>query len=282
MVPASCGHGHPGQATKLAKYTPIRIIQGMNWDNNALRRRKMPQDHQYWSDFSYARLDFPGPGRLFLAIGGMLAAFLTVLSAPAAAEPPNPPAHAPAPHQTVHHETVHHETVHHETFHHGAVHATPQPRVALHRPPVRHTVAPHVAAYHAPPRRLSVHRAVLHHPPAHSAARHVVRRVSLPPPRHGAPWLGERGEATYYAASHRGQRMATGLRYDPSALTAAHSWLPFGTRVRVRLVGTDRSVVVVITDRPGSTHSVIDLSYAAARALGILGRGTAEVSLSPG
>lgn len=286
MVPASCAHGHPGPATNLAKYTSIRIIQGMNWDNNALRQPKMPQDHQYRSNFLYARLDFPGPGRSFLAIGGMLAAFLTMLSAPAAAEPPDPVSHPPPPHQTVHHEAVHPATVHRGTVHHPARHTMAPRMVAyhaqLHRTPPHHALLHRAPPHHAAPPRAAVHRAVLHHSVAHPPARRAVHRVSLPPPRHPVPWVGERCEATYYAASHRGQRMATGLRYDPSALTAAHPWLPFGTRVRVRLIGTDRSVVVVITDRPGSTHSMIDLSYAAARALGILGRGTAEVALSPG
>ncbi len=87
--------------------------------------------------------------------------------------------------------------------------------------------------------------------------------------------------ATYYANAHRGHRTAEGERYDPQALTAAHPWLPFGTRVRVRLVGTDRSVVVTITDRPGSQRCAIDLSYAAARELGIVRMGVAKVVLSP-
>ena len=118
------------------------------------------------------------------------------------------------------------------------------------------------------------HRAVPHRDP--------VQEDAFRPPAHRTEWLGETGLATYYANDHSGHTMAAGGRYDPHALTAAHPWLPFGTRVRVHLVGTDRSVVVTITDRPGSRRCLIDLSHAAARELGIVRMGVAKVALSPG
>jgi rare lipoprotein A len=65
------------------------------------------------------------------------------------------------------------------------------------------------------------------------------------------------------------------------ALTAAHAWLPFGTKVRVMLAGTGRSVIVTITDRLYSSRRVVDLSVAAARELGMIRRGIAEVNLVP-
>ena len=61
-------------------------------------------------------------------------------------------------------------------------------------------------------------------------------------------------------------------------LTAAHRTLPFGTRVRVTDLKTGRSVIVTINDRgPFGRHRVLDLSIAAARALGMLNRGVIYV-----
>lgn len=63
-------------------------------------------------------------------------------------------------------------------------------------------------------------------------------------------------------------------------LTAAHPTLPFGTYVMVTNVANDRSVVVRINDRgPFKRHRIIDLSYAAARVVGLVGPGTARVRL---
>lgn len=105
--------------------------------------------------------------------------------------------------------------------------------------------------------------------------------VDVPVPANHAPWIGESGQASYYGPAYHGRRSASGLRFDQWALTAAHPWLPFGTKVRVALAGTDRSVIVTITDRLYSSRRVVDLSVAAARQLGIIRRGVAEVSLHP-
>ena len=94
-------------------------------------------------------------------------------------------------------------------------------------------------------------------------------------------WIGESGTASYYGPAYNGRRSASGIRFDQMALTAAHPWLPFGTKVRVVLAGTDRSVIVTITDRLYSTRRVVDLSVGAARQLGIIQRGVAQVSLHP-
>lgn len=86
-----------------------------------------------------------------------------------------------------------------------------------------------------------------------------------------------RGIAAYYG---EGQATASGERFNRSAMTAAHRTLPFGTRVRVTRTDTGRSVVVRINDRgPYGGGRVIDVSVAAAQALGMIGRGTAPVSL---
>lgn len=73
---------------------------------------------------------------------------------------------------------------------------------------------------------------------------------------------------------------ATGERFDPSQMTAAHRTLPFGTRVRVTRVDTGQSVVVRINDRgPFKPGRVIDLSEGAARNLHMMNAGLANVRL---
>lgn len=83
------------------------------------------------------------------------------------------------------------------------------------------------------------------------------------------------GRASYY--KHAG-RTASGEMVNHGAMTAAHKTLPFGTRVRVTDPATGRSVVVRINDRgPFTGGRIIDLSHAAAQALGITARGIATV-----
>lgn len=78
------------------------------------------------------------------------------------------------------------------------------------------------------------------------------------------------GVASVYARHLDGRTTASGEVYDPTALTAAHPSLPFGTRVRVTNLGNHRSVVVRINDRgPYAGRRVIDLTPRAAEAIGI-------------
>lgn len=78
------------------------------------------------------------------------------------------------------------------------------------------------------------------------------------------------GHASWYAHKFQGRRTANGERYDGRALTAAHRTLPFGTYVRVTSLSTSKSIVVRINDRgPFVKGRIIDLSYAAANALGL-------------
>lgn len=95
-----------------------------------------------------------------------------------------------------------------------------------------------------------------------------------------SPHAIESGIASWYGGWFNGRRTSSGRIYHDSELTAAHPWLPLGTRVKVRLVGTDRSVDVTITDRPGTRRRIIDLSREAARELGMMRYGTALVTLS--
>jgi rare lipoprotein A len=112
-------------------------------------------------------------------------------------------------------------------------------------------------------------------------ARGSARDHEPPIPQNTVAWTGESGSASYYGTGYHGRRAASGERYNQMALTAAHPWLPFGTKVKVTLAGTSRAVIVTITDRMYSNRRVVDLSVAAARALGMINRGVAAVTLVP-
>jgi rare lipoprotein A len=83
--------------------------------------------------------------------------------------------------------------------------------------------------------------------------------------------------ASYYQSGHT---TASGARYNPDGLTAAHRSLPFGTRVRVTHLGNGRVVNVTINDRgPFIGGRAIDLSRGAARVIGMIGSGLARVQV---
>jgi len=89
------------------------------------------------------------------------------------------------------------------------------------------------------------------------------------------------GMASYYGNELAGNRTASGERFDPGQLTAAHRSLPFGSMVRVTNTSNGDSVVVRINDRgPFSRGRVIDVSQAAAREIGMHRSGTARVKLA--
>ena len=101
---------------------------------------------------------------------------------------------------------------------------------------------------------------------------------SRPQNRSAARPGGESGVASYY---WQPQRLASGGRYNPNALTAAHKTLPLGTRVRVTRVDNGNSVDVTINDRgPYVAGRVIDLSRRAAQDIGMTGRGLARVRVA--
>lgn len=90
----------------------------------------------------------------------------------------------------------------------------------------------------------------------------------------------EEGKATYYARRLAGRRTASGERYDPALMTAAHYALPLGTRVQVtRLDVALPPVSVRINDRCAGVHKIIDLSEAAARRLQMMRAGIVPVRL---
>jgi len=89
-----------------------------------------------------------------------------------------------------------------------------------------------------------------------------------------------KGRASWYGARHHGKKTASGELFDKEELTAAHRTLPFGTKVQVTNNQNGKSVIVRINDRgPFRKGLIIDLSYAAARAIGMVRAGISEVEL---
>ncbi|HEY8194025.1 MAG TPA: septal ring lytic transglycosylase RlpA family protein [Hyphomicrobium sp.] len=154
--------------------------------------------------------------------------------------------------------------------HHSASHKASTSRVAYRASRTRHAYR---SARHA------TYRPVKHSRYAHRTAnRHYAQ---APARRHHARYAAAGGTSGGMASYYwEGQMTASGARFNPGALTAAHRSLPFGTRVRVTNRSNGRSVVVTINDRgPFVGGRVIDLSRAAAQAISMTGAGVAPVSL---
>lgn len=90
------------------------------------------------------------------------------------------------------------------------------------------------------------------------------------------------GQASWYGAQFANRPTASGALFDPEKLTAAHKKLPLGTKVVVTNLHNGRSVLVTINDRgPYWGNREIDLSYRAARVIGMVQRGVARVKIEP-
>ena len=90
------------------------------------------------------------------------------------------------------------------------------------------------------------------------------------------------GRASWYGPGFRGKRTASGEIFDDNKLTAAHKTLPLGTSAKVTNLSNGKSVTVEINDRgPFVDGRIIDLSQAAAHALGMVERGVAHVRIEP-
>ena len=112
--------------------------------------------------------------------------------------------------------------------------------------------------------------------PAHPPSVERPAEPQSEPPRES----DQQGLASWYGPGLHGRRTASGERFDRYELTAAHRTLPFGSRVCVRSAITGKTVVVRINDRgPFTGGRVIDLSQAAAQALGMTGLGIKPVEL---
>ena len=95
-------------------------------------------------------------------------------------------------------------------------------------------------------------------------------------------WLGV-GKASWYGLTFQGHKTATGEKYDMNDLTCAHRSLPLGSWVRVTNLRNHKSVVVRVNDRgPSAGDRIIDLSYAAAHAVGLDGVGKVKLEVTPG
>jgi rare lipoprotein A len=102
----------------------------------------------------------------------------------------------------------------------------------------------------------------------------------FPPPEMPASGTVVEGIASWYGPEFHGKKTASGERFDQDALTAAHAYWAFGTRVRVTFPATGKSVVVRVNDRfPSHKGRAIDLSRGAAKAIGLIGPGTGKVRL---
>lgn len=90
----------------------------------------------------------------------------------------------------------------------------------------------------------------------------------------------ERGTASWYGKKFHGKRTSSGEQYDMYKMTAAHRTLPLPSYVKVTNLKNDKSIVVRVNDRGPFLHDrLIDLSYAAAYKLGIIGKGTGFVEV---
>jgi rare lipoprotein A len=90
----------------------------------------------------------------------------------------------------------------------------------------------------------------------------------------------QRGIASWYGKDFHGKKTSNGEIYDMYAMTAAHKTLPLGTYVRVHHLENNRELEVRINDRgPFVRGRIIDLSYTAAKELGLVGPGTAKVEI---
>lgn len=89
------------------------------------------------------------------------------------------------------------------------------------------------------------------------------------------------GIASWYGAREAGHRTASGTIFDPTRLSAAHRQLPLGSCVRVTHLSNHRTIIVPINDRgPFVRGRILDLSWAAAKRLGMAAQGLAKVHIA--
>jgi rare lipoprotein A len=89
------------------------------------------------------------------------------------------------------------------------------------------------------------------------------------------------GVISYYGEGFDGRKTASGEIFDKDGFTAAHKTLPFHTRIRVTNLDNGKSVVVEVNDRGPYAHGrILDVSYGAAKALGLIGKGTARARIT--
>jgi rare lipoprotein A len=100
------------------------------------------------------------------------------------------------------------------------------------------------------------------------------------PPATASAAASETGKIAWYGRKFAGRKTSSGEAFNPEALTMAHKTLPFGTRVKITNPKNSKSVTVRVNDRgPTQPDRVGDVSYAAARKLGMLRSGVIEAEL---
>jgi rare lipoprotein A len=100
-------------------------------------------------------------------------------------------------------------------------------------------------------------------------------------PLQTAAGYDEVGMASWYGSDFHGKKTANGQTYNMYGLSAAHKTLPLGTRVRVTRLSNNTSVILVVNDRgPFVSGRILDLSYGAAKQLGMVRDGVAKVRIS--
>ena len=87
------------------------------------------------------------------------------------------------------------------------------------------------------------------------------------------------GMASWYGRQFHGKPTASGETFDMNAMTAAHSSLPMNCYIKVTNKDNGKSVVVKVNDRPAQANRILDLSYGAAKAIGLTQKGVGNVSI---
>ena len=92
----------------------------------------------------------------------------------------------------------------------------------------------------------------------------------------------QRGKASFYSRRATGARTSSGERLHHNDFTCAHRTHPFGTKLRVKNLNNGKEVVVRVNDRgPFGRGRIVDLSWGAAKALGMLSHGVVPVEVTP-
>jgi rare lipoprotein A len=102
-------------------------------------------------------------------------------------------------------------------------------------------------------------------------------------PTQADPWYSEKGLASYYSKGFEGKKTASGERFSPAEMTAAHRKLPLGSKVMVENLETGEKTEVKITDRgpyADKKRRIIDLSKAAADSIGLVEQGVGPVRVT--
>jgi rare lipoprotein A len=109
--------------------------------------------------------------------------------------------------------------------------------------------------------------------PASASGTDQPTSTNLRPVKRFKRWI-QVGQASWYGFKFQGRKTATGESYDMNQLTCAHRSLPLGSWVRVTNLKNRKSIIVRVNDRgPALDNRIVDLSYAAAQAVGLAGIG---------